>query len=264
MTTPRRRTRSPLAPLLLGLALAASGCASGARALEREQELRRARAHLDLGLDHLLNDRPALALRELLSAQGLDPRNPRIHYGLAQAYLRQLRRADAEAHLREALALQPGFHDARLMLSALYIELARYPEALAEAQVLIDDPTYPAPWRAHANRGWVHYKLGDLAQARRELELALEYNDRFWTATLNLGILAGQEGRRLEAIEHFRRTLELDPGASGAAEANYRLAETYISLGQRERAMSHLRAAVAQTPDGPWGRKSEEYLKLLQ
>jgi Tfp pilus assembly protein PilF len=223
-----------------------------------------ARSHYDLGLDHLRNGRAALGLRELLNAQGLDPRNPRIHYALADAYLRQSHSADAEAHLKRALALEPEFHDARLLLCALYIELARYPEALAEAQILIDDPTYPAPWRAHANRGWALYKLGDLAQARRELELALEYNDRFWTAHLNLGILAGQEGRRLDAIELFRRTLELEPGANGAAEANFHLAEIYISLGQRERAMSYLRAAVAQTPDGPWGRKSEETLKLLR
>jgi Tfp pilus assembly protein PilF len=263
MTTIRRRAWRGLAPLLLGLALA-SGCASSGSSPEREQELRRARSHFDLGVDHLRNDRPALALRELLNAQGLDPKNPSIHYALAEAYLRQLRRAEAEAHLKEALAIEPEFHDARLRLSALYIDFERYPEALAEAQILIDDPTYPAPWRAHATRGWALYKLGDLAQARRELELALEYNDRFWTAHLNLGILAGQEGRRVDAIELFRRTLELEPGASGAAEANYRLGEIYISLGQRERAMSYLRAAVAQTPDGPWGRKSEETLKLLR
>jgi len=264
MTTNRSGPGRGLALLLAGLVLA-PGCATpGRRALEREQQLRQARSHFDLGLDHLRNDRAALALRELLIAQGLDPRDPRIHYTLADAYLRQSRSADAESHLKEALAIEPQFHDARLMLSALYIELGRYPEAIAESQLLIDDPTYPAPWRAHVNQGWAYYKVGDLGQARRQLEQALDYNDRFWTAHLNLGILASEEGRRLDAIQLFRRTLELDPGASGAAEANYRLGEVYISLGQRERAMSHLRAAVAQTPDGPWGRRSEEYLKLLR
>ena len=58
--------------------------------------------------------------------------------------------------------------------------------------------------------------------------------------------------------------LELSPGAAVEAQANYQIAEIYISLGQREQAVAHLSTAVSQTPDGVWGRRSEEYLKLLR
>ena len=58
--------------------------------------------------------------------------------------------------------------------------------------------------------------------------------------------------------------LEQKPGPSARAEANYRLAEIYVSLGKREQAVGHLMTAVAQAPDGKWGKKSEEYLKILR
>ena len=48
------------------------------------------------------------------------------------------------------------------------------------------------------------------------------------------------------------------------AEANYRSAEIFVSLGNRKRALRHLMAAVAQSPDGQWGQKSEEYLEVIR
>ena len=59
-------------------------------------------------------------------------------------------------------------------------------------------------------------------------------------------------------------TATYDVSSSAAAEANYRLAEIYVSLGKRDRAVSHLLAAVEGSPNGRWGQKSEEYLKLLR
>ena len=53
-------------------------------------------------------------------------------------------------------------------------------------------------------------------------------------------------------------------GASATAEASYRLAEIYVSLGMREQAVGHLRSAVMKAPSDPWGKKSEEYLRLLR
>ena len=58
--------------------------------------------------------------------------------------------------------------------------------------------------------------------------------------------------------------LELRPGPSATSETNYRLAEIYISLGKRDRAVGHLLAAVKKAPEGRWGKKSEEYLKVLR
>jgi tetratricopeptide (TPR) repeat protein len=62
----------------------------------------------------------------------------------------------------------------------------------------------------------------------------------------------------------FQQVLELDPALTVQAQTNYRIGEIYVSQGKRKRAIGHLQAAVAQTPGGPWGVKSEEYLMLLR
>jgi Tfp pilus assembly protein PilF len=250
--------------LLLSLPLA-SGCAtSSARRAEQELDARKAVSHLDIGSDHLSQGRQALALREFMAAEKLDPKNPQVQNALGEAYLAQGKRVESEAHYRRAIELFPDYHDARLSLAVLLILEERYPEAALLCSALIEDPTFPAPWRALANLGFAELQQGELHAARQHLELAREYQKDYWPATLSLAQIELKEGHRREAIALLREVLELDPGAAVAAQANYQIAEIYISLGQRDQAVAHLSTAVTQTPDGLWGRRSEEYLKLLR
>jgi len=254
---------------LAGAALLASmpvlgGCATNASRAEQQDNARKAVSRLDLGGEHLRQGRHALALREFMTAERLDPKNPQVQRALGEAYLAQGKRMESELHYRRALELFPDFHDARLALSALLILEERYPEAGSECAILIDDPTFAEPWRALANLGFVELKQGHLAEARKHLEMAREFRRDYWPATLSLAQVELLEGRRLEAIGQLQEVLSLDPGPSVAAEANYRIAEIYIALGQRQEAMGHLTTAQTQAPQGVWGRRSEEYLKLLR
>ncbi len=263
-----KTTRWPIVIMLGALAVTGSGplsgCATAASKAMAEQNMRRAHSHFEIAADHLRNGRDADGLREMLLAESLDPRNARIHLGLAEAYKRKGRIEEAVRQLRRVLELHPPYHDARLLLSNLYIHLERYEDALTETLELLDDPTFPGVWRALTNQGWARFRLGRNAEARVDLELALEYRRNYWPAMLNLGILEAQESHHLEAIALFGEILELGPRPGALAEANYRIAELYVSMGQRERAVAHLVAAVDQAASGPWGAKSEEYLKILR
>jgi len=243
---------------------AAPGCATNQPDPELEHRLKRARSHFEIGIDHLDNGRYAMGIREFLVAESLDPRNARIQVGLAEAYMHKGKVEEAEAHLLRALDVYPEFHDARLSLSALYLMTGREPQAAAQCRMLVADPTFPATWRALSNLGLAEFAQGNHAEARKHLELAIEYNRRYWPALLTLGILEKQEGRFPEAVSFLQQVLERKPGPSARAETNYRLAEIYVTLGKRDQAVGHLMTAVAQTPDGEWGRKSEEYLKILR
>jgi Tfp pilus assembly protein PilF len=244
--------------------LAASGCATNQPDLERERRFKQASSHFEIGVDHMENRRYAMGLREFLTAESLDPENPRIQYGLAEAYMQQGKPVEAEIHLLRALEIYPEYHDARLNLSALYLVLERYPEAADQARILADDPTFPAAWRALTNLAVAELGQRNLAAARTHLELANEFHRTYWPTLLTLGILEQEEGRSRQAISYFEQVLEQKSGANAQAEANYRLAKIYVSLGDRRRAVSHLMTAVAQTPDGEWGRKSEKYLAILR
>ncbi len=254
-------------PLVLGLA-----CATVPEGPAPDLE-KQAASHRDLGGDYLVKGNDALALREFLAAEELSPTDPQIQHGLAEAYRRQGYFADAEQHLLNCIAWsakdgptksRATVQLARLSLSSLYIQMERYGDAVTVSDVLVKDPTFPAPWLALSNKGWAEYKLGRLDAARASLGQALEYKSDFWRAQLNLGILESEAGDKAVALELFVRVLAAKPGAFPEAEVNYRIAQIYVSMGQRDRAVQHLTAATQSRRSGEWGKRSEEYLKILQ
>jgi Tfp pilus assembly protein PilF len=257
--------RSPDRLLLVSVLLAAcAGCATPSGRADADLRKRQARSHYDIGLDHLQKGRAELALRELLTAERLDPRNERIHNSLGVTYYQKGRAAEGERHLRRALDLRSDYHEARFNLTVLLLREERFAECIAESQRLFDDPTFVAPWRALTTRGWCEYRSGRVDEARRLLEISRDYDAGYWPTLLNLGILEADQGNRRQAVALLEQVVALRPGPSPEAEANYHLGELYAALGERERAVSHLAAAVERTPNGPWGRKSEESLKRLR
>jgi tetratricopeptide (TPR) repeat protein len=242
----------------------AVGCASkGPTEGELFEVVQQAEARRNLGLDHLSKGRTAMAIRELQQANSLNPEDAECLRWLGEAHRRKGLLDEAEDYLLESLELDPENHSARLTLSGLYIQTARFEEAIDEAQALIDDPVYAQPWLAHNNIGWAHLQLGRNGKARASFELALDFYQRYWPAHLNLGILEAQEGHKLEAVEHFRNVLEQSMGGSITAEVSYRLGEVYVSLGRRRKAVTYFAAAVEHSPHGYWGKQSQGYLKLL-
>jgi tetratricopeptide (TPR) repeat protein len=256
-------------PLWLALCAALLGaCATTAPVAERpfvsEDDERTARSHHGQGAAYLKEGKLALAIRELRAAAGLNPNDPWIRLALGEAYRLHGLMTEAEHEVREALAIDAKFQEARLTLSGIYVQQERYAEAIAEAQLLIDDPTYADVWMPLTNKGFSLIRLGQLSEARKSLELAAEFNPDYWRAYLNLGILASLEGHRDEALAHFAKVIEHGAGTLGEAEANYRSAEIYVALGDQSRAIRHLLAATERNPDGQWGRASADYLKRLQ
>jgi len=262
-----RRSSKLLIPWLASGLLALApvfGCATAPPAEEEKLNRKKAASHFNLAADHADNGRIELALRDLLEAGRLDPGDPRTQHSLGIVYLQKGKTAEAEMHLLRALEIQPDYGQARFNLSTLYLGQGRYEGCIQQSKILYDDATFPWPWRALTNWGWAAYKLGRVEEARRQLEHSRDFRAHYWPTLLNLGILEAEQGHRVEAIRYFSDVLEAAPEASAEAEANYRLAEIYVSLGKREQAVGHLRTAVVKAPSDPWGKKSEEYLKLLR
>jgi type IV pilus biogenesis/stability protein PilW len=249
---------------ILFVVAAALACASTPGPQNGPGQDKKARAHYNAGISYMGEGKPAMAIRELRTALQSSPRDPWIHWGLAEAYRRKGRLDEAESHLLTALEIRPGFQQARLNLSAFYYQVGRYDDVIEHADLLLDDPTFPVPWKALANKGWAQYKLGQRQLARRSFVTALEYDEKHWRSFLGLGMLDMEAGRRIEALEQFERVLELEPGPLAEAEVNYWIGEIYVSLGNRERALRHLTAVTAKEPNGQWGKRSADYLRRLR
>jgi Tfp pilus assembly protein PilF len=228
-----------------------------------ETDLRIALAKRNVGIDYLANGRTPMAIRELQHSYKLDPTDPVTMHWLGEAYRRRGLLDKALEYFLMAAEFIPEDHDLLLNLTGIYIQLKRYPEAIAASITLVEDPTFPAPWKAFTNKGWAEIKLGDAGEARVSLEEALAFQPAYWPARLNLGILDSQEGRRIQAIANFEKVLERNLGARAEAETNYRLGKAYVSLGRRTKALQYFKIAAEKAPHDRWGRESQEYLKLL-
>jgi Tfp pilus assembly protein PilF len=240
-----------------------SGCAITNPETKAEHE-RKARGHYEMAMSHLREGRTGIAITELEAARELDPNDPWTELALGEAFRLKARNEDAERHLKRALHLRPDFHAARLNLAALYIGMDRFEETIELSKQLLDDPTFPGPWKALTNQGYAYYKLGRRAEARASLEKAIQYHDRYWPALLDLAILDSDEGHQIEALERLERVLDEKPGGLASAEVHYRMAVAYMSLGNRDKAVHHLSVAIETRPSGEWGKRSADYLKRLR
>jgi tetratricopeptide (TPR) repeat protein len=240
-----------------------SGCAATGPG-PSGNSLQKAQSHYNIGIDYISKDMVALGLRELLIAESFDPNNARIQYALGDGHLMRGKADDAEGYYLRAVEIAPKLHEARLNLAGLYCHTGRFEQCILHSKVIADDATYLTPWRALTNQGLAEMQLQRMSDARSSFETARDYRPDYWPMLLNLGILEKETGNHPKAVALFQQVLEQNPGLEIKAEANYRLAEIYIELGNRKRAVGYLMTAVADAPGGQWGVKSEEYLKLLR
>jgi len=246
------------------------GCAN-TMSPEEKNAVRRASAIRDVGIDHLAAGRTALAIRKLEQAEQLEPDDPVTLLWLGEAFRRKGMLDRAEAYLLRGVEHSPGstdhnYQETALNLSALYIQMKRYEDAIRWSDELVDDPTFATPWRPLTNRGWAEFQLGRLDEARKSFANALDFFPSYWPAHLNMGILEQKERHPLAAIRHFENVLvqEKHLPYDAAAEANYRMAEVYVSLGKRKSAIEHFSIALERSPYGEWGTQSKSYLELLR
>src|SRR5262245_436436 len=245
--------------------LALAGCS---HVSEREALL--ADTHRDLAGVKLQQGEPEAAIAEYRRSLALNPDEPETYLGMAEAYRRKGLLNDTEQTLREALRLDPEHQEARLALGVTFLQMQRWDDAAAEFQRLADDPTFIRPSRARVTLGWAHYKSGKLDQAKADFERALGSDRSNYVAHLDLGIVLYDRDELVEAIRHFEECVKIvgeRPApvyGSAEAEARFRMAQAYVRLNQRQRAVDSLRVAVQRGGESEWARKSSDYLKVLE
>jgi Flp pilus assembly protein TadD len=128
--------------------------------------------------------------------------------------------ADAEAHFRRAIALDPDNAAFPASLAELLVQQGRYDEALVSArQALTLDPADPL---ARLNLGMILLEQGHLQQAATELAVAAR-SSRDPRAHAMLGVALARLGRPDEARQHLRDALAIDPSYAPAREELDRL-----------------------------------------
>ncbi|HEX2270274.1 MAG TPA: tetratricopeptide repeat protein [Pyrinomonadaceae bacterium] len=110
----------------------------------------------------------------------------------------------------------------------------------------------PADASAHYNLGLIHQSRGELDEARKRFERALEIDDGEIDASYQLGRIARQQKRYADAIQNFEHVVARDP-VHAQHEIWREVAATYIAAGQFEDARNALDQFLEHRPSDPEG-----------
>lgn len=101
------------------------------------------------------------------------------------------------------------------------------------------------------------YQLGDLTAARERYFMAIELDDEYDEARINLGCVLLELGDPDTAVAAFRGALEANPDL---ADAHYHLASTLDQLGHADQARDHWQSFLTLAPESPWAEEAHERL----
>jgi len=182
----------------------------------------------------------------MLKAVELEPRNYYYHDFLGQFYWTHGLWDRAQAHVREAVRLQPVLHR-HFYLSDLVSVSPRVLTAVEQGveDALDAEGSEVPPEDVHRLLAEVYLRLGDADEARAHFAAAAEYSANPYLFEIKIGRSWVTEGDDEQALRHFTRATELAPDYfRGWLE----LGLTLSRLGRPEEAIEALRRARGIAP----------------
>ena len=129
------------------------GCAS----TSQNTKPRAAELKMEIGVSHMQRNNLPLALKELLGALELDPKNPYVHNNLGIVYYLREKYDLSVKYFSEAVALNPAFTEAKNNLARVYIEQKQYSKAARLLDEVLADLTYTNAQSAYFNYGLLYF-----------------------------------------------------------------------------------------------------------
>jgi Flp pilus assembly protein TadD len=197
-----------------------------------------------LGRSHLALGNAKAALDAFQRARALVPRSPRIAVlvGFACELGRDYERA--ERVYTEATALAPEDPFAHRILGVRLLRWGRAADAVAPLAVAVARARQDVEAR-HA-LAIAFAKSGQLPAAEASYRRAIADAPTQRSLWLGLGIVLVDQGKLVEALEHYRGMERRFPDFTAVRRAQ---AELYLELGQKQEAISALERAIEVTPD---------------
>lgn len=217
-----------------------------------------ARAHHNLGLAEQERGRFAEAERHLRAALALAPGKPEPLYNLALVLTRQHRPAEAITAYQEAIRAEPDYAAAHNNLANLLLAAGRSAEAGRHyAEAVRAQPDFAG---ARNSYGVWLIDAGQPAAALAQLEEAIRLQPEVPEMHFNAGNACAALGRLADAAAHYRAALRLQPGH---AAAHNNLGNVLLELDRLPEALGEFEAAVRLQPDYFAPRRALALLLLM-
>lgn len=184
------------------------------------------------------------ALKAFQKAAEIEPHNPYILHDIGSAFIDLDQAEKAVEALRQAIRLKHDSGNTHYEISRAFLKLKNYQEAEKSAQVALRyDPDKECKRISLSIAAMENLGVALTKQGRfEEAEACFRQNLGLVTLTyFNLGMMFYWMKRYDDALENFRRALELKPES---AEYHNLLGDTYDELGQFDEAEKYLRSAI--------------------
>ena len=250
-------------------------------------------AYFQLGSLYARNNLLDKAIGHLKYAVKLSPKTARYHWGLGLAYSLLGQHQEALAEYQQSTAVEEGFTDGYIALSALNQRLGDPAASRAAieraAKVKPDDPDVltargvnaylaqdtaaaresfeaartvdPRTVDASVNLALLQWDEGNIEGARKELERALSVDPSSPEALMNMGIVEGARGAAVQAAERFK--LAMEAGAP-KRDALYNLGTLQLQAGWLSESAQTLQRVLDMDPKHAAARNNLGFTQLLR
>ena len=242
---------------LMACALAIMAC--GTSPWNQEQ----ADAHVNVGAAYLGSGRSNDALKELLEAEKLSPRDPKVHYYMGIAYLGKGLTDSAIDEFKKAVSLKPDYPEAHNFLGIIYRDKKQWDMAIDEFKNALANVLYETPDKAIFNMGTAYQGKGDYEKALKIYEEAKNKQPHTIPAPvidLYIGRTYYDQGNLEKAIGYFKASLKAAPSL---LESHYWLGHCYIKLHDPAKAKAEFRTIIDITPDSGLGMEAKRSLDSI-
>jgi len=188
----------------------------------------------------------AEAVKYLEPAAKLDPANIQLHQVLAQSCLWAKNHACAENEFRLILRQNPNSAAVHIFMGQALDGQGRTAEALSEFQEAAK--IAPSEPNLHFGLGFLHWKLSEYEDAKRELTLELSLYPDHAQALAYLGDIALKQNRPAEALPLLKEAIQV---RGDLRFARLCLGRALTELKQYQEAVAALQRAIALDPSEP-------------
>ena len=219
---------------------------------------------LNKGISYIGMGQYNSALKDLLEAEKYYSGNPKVHYYLGISYHGKGMKDKAIEEFKEAISLNKDYSEAHNYLGTLYSERELWDLAIAEFDKALSNPIYDTPEKALYNSAWAYYSKKDSKTALDKYQAALNNNPITGLRPQiekNMGLIYFDQDNVLEAIRHFKKSVELD---SSLFDAQFLLGQCYLKIKDNKNAKKAFHAVIKLSPESSFGQRAKNYLQSLR
>ena len=219
---------------------------------------------LNKGISYIQMGQYNNALKDLLEAEKYNPGNPQVHYYLGMSYHGKGMKDKAIEEFKEAISLDENYSEAHNYLGTLYLDIGLWDKAIEEFNKALSNYLYDTPEMALYNMAWAYYSKKDYKTALAKYQEALNINPMTILRPQiekNMGLIFFDQNKNLEAIGHFKKSLELDPSLF---DAQFLLGQCYLKIKDNKNAKKAFQSVIQLSPESSFGIRAKTYLQSLE